>query len=122
MNANIVYVLIEWGVLTRLSKGAFYNCSGLTSVTIPNGVTFIGWFAFSGCSGLKTVFYKGTAEQWSKISICPNNNYLTSATHYYYSATEPALNAEGTAYDGNYWHYDTDGITPVIWKRKIKKE
>ena len=43
---------------------------------------------------------------------------LTSVTRYYYSETEPALNAEGTAYNGNYWHYDTDGITPVIWKKE----
>ena len=34
---------------------AFYNCSGLTSVTIGNGVTSIGNYAFSGCSGLTSV-------------------------------------------------------------------
>lgn len=75
--------------------------------------------AFRGCSRLKTVFYKGSAEQWSKISIDSRyNDNLTNAIRYYYSETEPALNAEGTAYDGNYWHYDTDGITPVIWKKE----
>ena len=104
--------------VTSIGNYAFYNCSGLTSVTIGNSVNSIGRSAFSGCTGLKTVFYKGTAEQWSKISITYDNNYLTSAMRYYYSATEPALNAEGTAYDGNYWHYDTDGITPVIWKKE----
>lgn len=105
-------------VLMRLNKGAFGGCSGLTSVTIGGGVTSIGSSAFGDCSGLKTVFYKGSVEQWSEISINSYNDNLRSATRYYYSETEPALNAEGTAYDGNYWHYDTDGITPVIWKKE----
>ena len=34
---------------------AFSGCSGLTSVTIPNGVTSIGGGAFAGCSGLTSV-------------------------------------------------------------------
>ena len=34
---------------------AFLECSGLTSVTIPNSVTSIGDFAFDGCSRLTSV-------------------------------------------------------------------
>ncbi len=34
---------------------AFYSCSGLTSIAIPNNVTSIGGNAFSGCSGLTSV-------------------------------------------------------------------
>ena len=104
-------------VLTGLNKGAFRDCSSLTCITIPDGVTSIGMQAFYGCS-LKTVFYKGTAAQWGKISINSYNDDLTNASRYYYSESEPTLNSDGTAYNGNYWHYNTDGVTPVIWKKE----
>ena len=41
--------------VTSIGQRAFYRCSGLTSVTIPNSVTSIGDEAFSGCSGLTSV-------------------------------------------------------------------
>ena len=39
----------------KLGDGAFSGCSGLTSLTIPSGVTSIGYRAFSGCSGLTSL-------------------------------------------------------------------
>ena len=39
----------------NILRGAFYNCTGLTSVTIGNSVTSIGDRAFSGCSGLTSI-------------------------------------------------------------------
>ena len=41
--------------VTKIGSSAFSGCSGLKSVTIPDGVTSIGSSAFSGCSGLKSV-------------------------------------------------------------------
>ena len=41
--------------VTSIGREAFANCSGLTSITIPNSVTSIGWYAFAHCSGLKSV-------------------------------------------------------------------
>ena len=105
--------------VTSIDSYAFEGCRGLTSVTIGNGVTSIGEEAFYNCGSLKRVFYKGTAEQWAQIGIESDNTDLTSATRYYYSDAEPDLTADGTAYAGNYWHYDTDGTTIIIWKKEI---
>ena len=41
--------------VTSIGDYAFYGCSGLTSVTIGNGVTSIGSHAFYGCSGLTSI-------------------------------------------------------------------
>ena len=41
--------------VTSVGEGAFYNCSGLTSVTIPNIVTSIGSMAFYNCNALTSV-------------------------------------------------------------------
>ena len=46
---------------------AFEGCSGLTSITIPDGVTSIGKYAFEGCSGLTKINFEGTKEQWKAI-------------------------------------------------------
>ena len=41
--------------VTEIGNGAFENCSSLTSVTIPNSVTRIFGYAFSNCSSLTSI-------------------------------------------------------------------
>ena len=49
--ASVTYSEVEYSV-TSIGDSAFYNCTGLTSVTIPNSVTSIGSSAFSNCRSL----------------------------------------------------------------------
>ena len=125
--------------LQSIGESAFYG-SGLTSIVIPSKVLNLTWYTFASCSklttvefdktllsidydvfyscpNLKNVYYKGTEEDFSKIYIYNEqfNNGLDYATRYYYSESEPTLNADGTAYDGNYWRYDLDGKKNIIW-------
>ena len=43
--------------VTEIGSSAFYDCRGLTSVTIPNSVTEIGESPFEGCTGLTSVTF-----------------------------------------------------------------
>ncbi|MBO5354586.1 MAG: leucine-rich repeat domain-containing protein [Clostridia bacterium] len=96
------------GSVTTIGDYAFWYCSGLTSITIPKVVTKI-YSAFYGCDGLTTVYYGGSAHDWSLMSIDSSwrNSGLEKATRYYYSANPPAQT-------GNYWHYGEQNNI-VIW-------
>ena len=51
---SVTYDGVDYDVAI-IGQNAFYDCSGLTSVTIPNSVTSIEYDAFGGCSGLTSV-------------------------------------------------------------------
>ena len=56
--ASVKRVEIGKGV-TSIGEFAFYDCSRLTSITIPSGVTSIGDYAFHDCSSLTDITILG---------------------------------------------------------------
>lgn len=90
---------VEGCPVTTIGDGAFYNCTGLTRVMIPNSVTSIGNDAFSycvnlreitipdsvtetgeyvfyKCAGLKTVYFASEAQKTRFASCFPSTATL----------------------------------------------
>lgn len=53
--------------VTSIGIHALYKCSGLTNVTIPNSVTSIGGKAFYGCNGLTKIYLPVHLEKYKDI-------------------------------------------------------
>ena len=48
--------------LITIGERAFYNCSSLNSIDIPNSVNSIGYYAFYDCKSLKTVLLSNSSS------------------------------------------------------------
>ena len=70
---------------------AFYGCSGLTSLTLPSGVTEIGWYAFKGCSGLTSLTIPSSVT-WIGLEAFSGCSGLTSI--YVYPENLPELGTD----------------------------
>ena len=53
--SGLTSITLPSGV-TMIFSSAFESCSGLTSIALPSGLTEIGVNAFSGCSGLTSIY------------------------------------------------------------------
>ena len=106
-NTSITTVTIPDSI-TAIEGYVFSGCTALTEVIMSKNVTSLGHAAFGDCESLTKVYYSGTESDWNNLHISSysGNYFLTGATRYYYSETEPTDM-------GNYWHY-VDGV-PTIW-------
>ncbi|RYD26383.1 MAG: leucine-rich repeat domain-containing protein, partial [Verrucomicrobiaceae bacterium] len=57
------------GGVTSIGDYAFYSCTGLTSVTIPESVTSIGDYSFERCTGLINVTIPGSVTSIGNVAF-----------------------------------------------------
>ena len=117
--------------LLTINDYAFGGCNKLKMMTLPQKLTTIGYCSLT-CENLKivipisvtrihygafyfisnkqsTLFYCGNSDQWQVIDI---HESLDEILVQYYIENEEDVPNDG----GNYWHYDIDCKTPVIWE------
>ena len=87
---SITSVTIGNGV-TSIGIYAFYSCSGLTSVTIPNSVTSIGERAFSSCWSLTSITIPNSVTSigkyaFSSLTAVTIPNSVTSIGEYAFAS------------------------------------
>lgn len=68
LNGELITELLIPDGVTNIAKYAFSGCTGLTNIIIPNSVQSIGEGAFSGCVGLRsiTIPFVGEARENTK--------------------------------------------------------
>ena len=93
--------------VTSIGKYAFSGCSGLTSVYIPDSVKTIGNYTFQNCSGLTSVTIGNSVTNLGDYAFagCTNITKLTSC------ATTPPICGTQTLNDINKW--DCTLVVPV---------
>jgi len=87
--SSIVSVQIPEGV-TKISKGAFYNCTSLVSIEIPKSVTSIGLYVFSSCTSLTSITVDAENTKYQSIAgnLYNKNNKTFTLMQYAIGKTE----------------------------------
>ncbi|MBQ8341371.1 MAG: leucine-rich repeat domain-containing protein [Clostridia bacterium] len=108
--ASLSTVIIKGG--TAVAGRAFYGCSNVTELVLPQSLLTVGNSAFEGCTSLDTLYYSDSATAFAALTIGEGNTALTAADRYFYTAEAPAAGENG-------WHY-VDGKPPLGLPQKIK--
>ena len=121
--SGISKAVIEDGV-TSIGNYAFSGCTGLTSVTIPDSVTSIGDYAFSGCTYLNEIIGGNgiTVVGMDAFNNCPAKIAFGSTGDCSWRLVGSTLTISGDGAMGNYdsTYYNGSWVTTVSSGAQIR--
>jgi hypothetical protein len=94
-------------LLSGIGESAFRNCSGLTSIVLPKGVTKIGESAFANCSGLTSTILP---ESVTEIGVAAFANC---------SGLTAIVLPEGVTEIGSGAFYGCSGLTSILLPKGV---
>lgn len=100
------------GYITSIYNYCFNKNSLFDSLIIDRVIEKIGDYAFY--NKIDNIFYLGDEEQWNSIEIeKQKNNVIMKSQIYFYSESKKEQDSSSEI---KYWHFDSDGKTPIIWE------
>lgn len=126
------------GSVTAIYSYAFYNCTGLTSITISQHITFISDAAFYGCTGLTSITIPNSIKRINNGTFygctgLTNISIPNSVTLIAFDAFNGCTNLANITFDGtvekwnaigkpNSWDYNTGNYTIYCTDGTISKQ
>ncbi len=117
------------GSVINIGNGAFGNCTGLTSIVIPNSVTSIEGSAFGGCSNLTSIVIPDSVTNIGANAFMGCTNLIVDENVIHYvdkwavgcdTAITEVVWQEGTIGIANHAFNDCNNITSIVIPDSIK--
>ena len=109
--------------VTVIEDRAFYACSNLKYIEIPNTITYIGNLKGYYGNHLTDIYYTGSKEEWNNIKMSSENDFSNITIHY--NSTMPTYCYKELE-DGNieisFYNEETDNTGNIIPELVIPSE